>query len=58
VTVKLARQIAVPGYRAERGFRDILSTTVFLTLAITAIVLAFGWALFRAGHRIKKLPQE
>jgi hypothetical protein len=58
VTVKLAPQIAIPGYRAERGFRDILSSTVFLTLAIVAMVLALGWALFRAGQRIKKLPQE
>ena len=58
VTVKLGPQIANSGYRAERGFRDIFNSTVFLTLAIVAMVLALGWALFRAGQRIKKLPQE
>ncbi|MGO9466870.1 MAG: hypothetical protein ACLQIB_10660 [Isosphaeraceae bacterium] len=58
VAVTLAPQIANSGYRAERGFRDILGSTVFLTLAIVAMVLALGWALFRAGQRIKKLPQE
>jgi hypothetical protein len=58
VTVKLAPQIANSGYRAERGFRDIFNSTAFLTLAIVAMVLALGWALFRAGQRIKKLPRE
>ena len=58
MTVKLAPQTANSGYRTERGFRDIFNSTVFLTLAIVAMVIALGWALFRAGQRIKKLPQE
>jgi hypothetical protein len=58
VTVKLGQQIAISEFRAERGFRDILSSTVFLSLSIVVMVLALGWALFRAGQRIKKLPQD
>jgi hypothetical protein len=58
VTDKLGSQVANSGYRTERGFRDIFNSTVFLTLAIVAMVIALGWALFRAGQRIKKLPQE
>ncbi len=58
VNVTLSPQIANSGYRREQGFRDILSSTIFLTLAIVTMVLALGWALFRAGQRIKKLPHE
>ena len=58
VSVKLAPQVANSGYRPERGFLGIFNSTVFLALAIVAMVLALGWALFRAGQRIKKLPQD
>ncbi len=58
VPVTLSPPIANSGYRAERGFRDIVSSTIFLTLAIIAMVVALGWALFRAGQRIKTLPRE
>ena len=30
----------------------------FIRRPIVAMVIALGWALFRAGQRIKKLPQE
>jgi len=56
VTVKLSPQIAISHYRAGRGFWDIFNSTVFLTLAIVAMVVALAWALFRAGQRIGKLP--
>jgi hypothetical protein len=58
VTVNLGPQTVNSGSRAERGSRGIFNSSVFLTLAIVAMVLALGWALFRAGQRIKKLPQE
>jgi hypothetical protein len=58
VTVKLGPQIANPGYRAERGLRNILNSALFLTLAIVAMVLVLAWALLRAGQRIKNLPQQ
>lgn len=58
VTVKLGPQTANRGFRAGRGFGGIFSSAVFLTLAIVVMVLVLGWALFRAGQRIKKLPQE
>jgi hypothetical protein len=58
VTVKLGPQIANPGYRSQRGLRDILNSALFLTLAIVAMVLVLGWALLRAGQRIKNLPQQ
>jgi hypothetical protein len=58
VTVKLGPQIANPGYRTVRGPRDILNSGVFLALAIIVMVLVLAWALFRAGQRIKNLPQQ
>ena len=58
VTVTLAPQVANPGYRAGRGFGAILSSTVFLVVAISLMVLALAWALFRAGQSIKNLPQD
>ncbi len=58
VTVNLGPQTVNSGYRAERGSRGIFNSSLFLTLAIVAMVLVLGWALFRAGKRIKKLPEE
>ncbi len=58
VSVKLGPQIVNRWFAAGGHLRGILRSTVFLTLAIVVMVLALGWALFRAGQRIKKLPQE
>ena len=58
VTVKLGPQIANPGYQPGRGSRNILNSTVFLVVAIIVMVIVLGWALFRAGERIKNLPQQ
>jgi hypothetical protein len=58
VTVKLGPQVANPGYKTVRGPRNILNSTVFLALAIVVMVLVLAWALFRAGQRIKNLPQQ
>lgn len=55
ITVKLGPQTRISGYRGSGG---IWNSAVFLTLAIVVMVLALGWALFRAGQRIGKLPQE
>jgi hypothetical protein len=56
--VTLGPQIANREYRRERGLRDILGGPAFLALAIVVMVIVLAWALFRAGQRIKKLPQE
>ena len=58
VTLKLGPQTANPGYKPERGSRNILNSTVFLTVAIIVMVIVLGWALFRASERIKNLPQQ
>jgi hypothetical protein len=58
VTLKLGPQFANPGYNTVHGPRDFLNSTIFLTLAIVVMVLVLAWALFRAGRRIKNLPQE
>jgi hypothetical protein len=58
IAVKLGPQTAIPGYRARRGPPGILNNRVFFALAIIVMVLALGWALLRAGQRIKNLPQE
>jgi hypothetical protein len=58
VTVKLGPQIANPGYKTERGLRDIVNSAVFLAVAVVLMVLVLAWALLRAGQRIKNLPQQ
>ncbi len=58
VTVKLGPQVAMPGYKPVRGPLDILNSKVFLALAVVVMVLVLAWALFRAGQRIKNLPQQ
>ncbi len=58
VTAKLGPEIANPGYRSERGLREILAGPWFLVLAIIIMVAVLAWALFRAGRRIEKLPEE
>jgi hypothetical protein len=57
VTAKLGPQIAHPAYRGDGGLRAFLNSPVFLTLAIASMVVVLAWALFRAGMRIKKLPE-
>ena len=44
--------------RAKAALLALLNSPVFLTLAIVVMVLVLAWALFRAGMRIKKLPQQ
>jgi hypothetical protein len=58
VTVKLGPQVANPGYKTVRGPLAILNSKVFLALAIVLMVVVLAWALFRAGQRIKDLPQQ
>jgi len=58
VPVTLGPKIANPGSKTERGLRDIVNSAVFLTVAIVVMVLVLAWALFRAGRRIKNLPQQ
>jgi hypothetical protein len=35
-----------------------LNSTLFLALAVVVMVLVLAWALFRAGQRIKGLPEQ
>jgi hypothetical protein len=56
--MKLGPQIANPAYKSERRLWNIVNSAVFLTLAIVVMVLVLTWALFRAGQRIKNLPQQ
>ncbi len=58
VTLKLGPQFANPGYKAARGPGNLLNNKVFLALAIVVMVLVLAWALFRAGQRIKAMPQS
>ena len=57
-TLKLGPQFANPEYKHGRDSRNLLNSTVFLALAIIVMVIVLGWALFRAGVRIKNLPQQ
>jgi hypothetical protein len=56
VTLKMGPQVTNPEYKPGRG--NLLNSTVFLALAIVVMVLVLAWALFRAGQRIKSLPQQ
>jgi hypothetical protein len=58
VTVKLGPQVLNPAYHGERGLLTILNSPVFLVLAVVVMVVVLAWALFRAGKRIKQIPQE
>lgn len=58
VTLKLGPQVANPRYKVKHGPGDLLNNRVFLALAIVAMVLVLAWALFRAGQRIKDMPQQ
>ena len=58
VPLKLGPEVANPGYKTARGPGDFLNNKVFLTLAIIVMVLVLAWALFRAGQRIKDMPQQ
>ena len=58
VPVKLGPQIANPEYKTGRGPGNLLNSTLFLALAVAVMVLVLAWALFRAGQRIKSLPEQ
>ena len=58
VTLKLGPEVANPGYKTGHGPGDFFNNRVFLALAIIVMVLVLAWALFRAGQRIKDLPQQ
>ena len=58
VPVKLGPQIANPEYKTGRGPGNLLNSTLFLALAVVVMVLVLAWALFRAGQRIKSLPEQ
>jgi hypothetical protein len=58
VTAKLGPQIDNPAYTPERGLLTVLNSPIFLALAVVIMVAVLAWALFRAGKRIKQLPQE
>ncbi len=45
-----------PGFRPTGGWRKLLNSPAVLTLAIVLMVVVLAWVLFRAGARIKKLP--
>ena len=51
-------QVENAQYREVPSLRDWLSNAIFLTLAIVLMVIVLGWILFRAGQRIKQLPNE
>jgi hypothetical protein len=55
--VNLGPQISNPAYRSEGGLLTFLNSPVFLGLAVVIMVMVLAWALFRAGVRIKKLPE-
>jgi len=58
VDARLGAQVENPRYREVRGLGDLLNNAIFLTLAIVVMVVVLGWILFRAGKRIKELPNE
>jgi hypothetical protein len=58
VTLKLGQEVANPGFKSVRGPGNLLNNRVVLALAIVVMVLVLAWALFRAGQRIKDLPQR
>jgi hypothetical protein len=58
VTVKLGPQVQHAVHRSRWGLRDFLNSAFFLAVAILATVLVLAWALFRAGKRIQKMPQQ
>jgi len=58
VDARLGAQVENPRYREVRGLGDWLNNAIVLTLAIVVMVVVLGWILFRAGKRIKELPNE
>ncbi len=54
----LGPQVSNPSYRGDRDPLAFLNSPVFLVIAIAIMVLVLASALFRAGMRIKKLPQD
>ena len=58
VDARLGNQVENPQYRETRGPRDLLNNAIVLTVAIVLMVVVLGWILFRAGQRIKQLPNE
>lgn len=46
------------GGESGLGMRGLLNNWIFLGCAIGLMVVVLGWALFRAGRRLERLPPE
>jgi hypothetical protein len=58
VAARLGAQVENSRYREVHGLRDWLNNAIVLTLALVLMVVVLGWILFRAGQRIKQLPND